>query len=264
MANKQFGLIGYPISHSFSKRYFEEKFQKLQLTDCSYDVFPIADILQFPSFIREHKNLLGLNVTIPHKETVIPFLDELDEIAKEIGAVNCIKISNGKLKGYNTDALGFKLSLRPFLDVNHTKALIFGTGGASKAVAYVLKKANIDVWFVTRKRQEAGDMSYETSDNISHLTSQYSVLTYEELNEEIVGTCKLLVNTTPVGMHPNEHEYLQLPYSAITEQHLAYDLTYNPAETLFLKKAKEQGALISNGYNMLCFQADEAWRIWNE
>jgi shikimate dehydrogenase len=245
---KQFGLIGYPLSHSFSKRYFEEKFQKLHLTGYSYDVFPMENIHQFPVFIRETKNLLGLNVTIPHKETVIPFLDELDETAGEIGAVNCIKISNGKLKGYNTDALGFKLSLRPFLDTNHTKALVFGTGGASKAVAYILKKVNIDIWFVSRKKNTAIANSF----------------TYEELNKEIVGACKLLVNTTPVGMHPNEHEYLAIPYAAITPQHLAYDLTYNPAETLFLKKAKEQGALISNGYNMLCFQADEAWRIWNE
>jgi len=246
MANKQLGLIGYPLSHSFSKKYFDEKFQKLNLTDYSFDVFSIESVNQFPKLIQEHKNLLGLSVTLPHKETIIPFLDELDETAKEIGAVNCIKISNGKLKGYNTDALGFKQSLRPFLDVNHTKVLVFGTGGASKAVAHVLKKLNIDVWFVTRAKNHSLPNSF----------------TYEELNEEIVSACKLLVNTTPVGMHPNENECLSLPYSAITPQHLVYDLTYNPTETLFLKKAKEQGALISNGYNMLCFQADEAWRIW--
>ena len=245
----QLGLIGYPLSHSFSKRYFDEKFQKLNLPDFSFSVFSMENVNQFPVLINEHKNLIGLSVTIPHKETVIPFLDELDEVAKEIGAVNCIKkISNGKLKGYNTDALGFKQSLRPFLDVNHTKALVFGTGGAAKAVAYVLKKQNIDVWFVTRKKNADLPNSF----------------TYEELNEEIVSACKLLVNTTPVGMHPNINECPPLPYQAITPQHLVYDLTYNPAETLFLKKAKEQGALISNGYNMLCFQADEAWRIWTE
>ncbi|HXD93085.1 MAG TPA: shikimate dehydrogenase [Bacteroidia bacterium] len=245
---KQLGLIGYPLSHSFSKKYFDEKFQKLNLSDFSFSVFSMENINQFPALLNEHKKLIGLSVTIPHKETVIPFLDEVDEVAKEIGAVNCIKISNGKLKGYNTDALGFKQSLRPFLDVNHTRALVFGTGGAAKAVAYVLKKLNIDVWFVTRKK------------NIDLPNS----FTYEELNEEIVAACKLLVNTTPVGMHPNINECPALPYQAITPQHLVYDLTYNPAETLFLKKAKEQGALISNGYNMLCFQADEAWRIWNE
>jgi shikimate dehydrogenase len=245
---KQLGLIGYPLSHSFSKKYFDEKFQKLGLTNFSFSVFSMENVNQFPVLLNEHKNLIGLSVTIPHKETIINFLDELDEVAKEIGAVNCIKITNGKLKGYNTDALGFKQSLRPFLDVNHTKALIFGTGGASKAVAYVLKKLNIDVWFVTREKKENLENSF----------------TYEELNEDIVAACKLLVNTTPVGMYPNEHEFPVLPYNAITPQHLAYDLTYNPTETLFLQKAKAQGALISNGYNMLCFQADEAWRIWNE
>jgi len=244
----QLGLIGYPLSHSFSKKYFDEKFQKLGLTDFSFSVFSTENINQFSALLSEHKNLIGLSVTIPHKETVIPFLDELDEVAKEIGAVNCIKISNGKLKGYNTDALGFKQSLRPFLDVNHTKALVFGTGGAAKAVAYVLKKQNIDIWFVTRKKNADLPNSF----------------TYEELTEEIVAACKLLVNTTPLGMHPNINECPALPYQAITPQHLVYDLTYNPAETLFLKKAKDQGALISNGYNMLCFQADEAWRIWNE
>ena len=247
MGSKQFGLIGYPLSHSFSKKYFEEKFQKLQVTNYRYDTFPLENINQFPALLEREKELLGLSVTIPHKETVIPFLDELDETAKEIGAVNCIKITKGKLKGYNTDAFGFKQSLRPFLDVNHTKALVFGTGGASKAVAYVLKNLNIDVWFVTRTKNENTPNSF----------------TYEKLNEGIISACKLLVNTTPVGMYPNT-DYLPLPYSAITSQHLVYDLIYNPAETLFLMKAKEQGALISNGYNMLCFQADEAWKIWNE
>jgi shikimate dehydrogenase len=248
---EQFGLIGYPLSHSFSKKYFEEKFQKLQVTNCSYNTFPLENINQFPALLEKEKDLLGLSVTIPHKETVIPYLDELDETAKDIGAVNCIKITNGRLKGYNTDAFGFKQSLRPFLDVNHTKALVFGTGGASKAVGYVLKKLDIDVWFVSRNRIQNSKFKIQ------------NCLTYEELTEEIISACKLLVNTTPVGMYPNT-DCLPLPYFAITPQHLVYDLIYNPAETLFLKKAKEQGALISNGYNMLCFQADEAWKIWNE
>ena len=245
MANKQYGLIGYPLSHSFSKKYFEDKFQKLQLTDCSYTTFPLENINQFPALLKKEKGLLGLSVTTPHKETVIPFLDELDKTAKEISAVNCIKITNGKLKGYNTDAFGFRQSLRPFLDTNHTKALVFGTGGVSKAIAYVLKNLGINYRYVSRNKREDS-------------------FTYEELNPEIISACKLLVNCTPVGMLPNSDSYLPLPYSAIIPQHLVYDLIYNPAETLFLKKAKEQGALISNGYNMLCFQADEAWRIWNE
>jgi shikimate dehydrogenase len=244
----QFGLIGFPLSHSFSKKYFEEKFQKLNLSDHTFDVFPLEHIAQFPDLLKAHKNLIGLSITLPYKESIIPFLDELDETAKEIGAVNCIKIKDGKLKGYNTDALGFKQSLRPFLDTNHTKALVFGTGGASKAIAYILKKLNTDTWFVTRTKNNALPNSF----------------TYEELNGDILVACKLLVNTTPVGTYPGENECLPIPYTALTPQHLAYDLTYNPAETLFLKKAKQQGALISNGYNMLCFQADEAWRIWNE
>jgi len=243
---KQLGLIGFPLSHSFSKKYFEEKFQKLNLTDYTFDFFSMENVNQFPALPQQNKNLIGLSVTLPHKETIIPFLDELDETAKEIGAVNCIKITNGKLKGYNTDALGFKQSLRPFLDTNHTKALIFGSGGASKAVAYVLKKLNIDVWFVTRAKN-------------NNLPNNF---TYNELNPEIIAACKLLINTTPVGTYPNENECLPINYEAITPQHLAYDLTYNPTETLFLKKAKQQGALIINGYNMLCFQADEAWKIW--
>ena len=152
---KKLGLIGYPLSHSFSKKYFEEIFQKLNLIDCSYDVFPIENINEFPELLKKEKDLAGLSVTIPHKESVIPFLNELDATAKEIGAVNCIKISRGKLTGYNTDAIGFKQSLRPFLDSNHTKEIIFGTGGASKAVAYVLKNLQIDFWFVTRTKNNS-------------------------------------------------------------------------------------------------------------
>lgn len=244
-ASKKLGLIGYPLSHSFSKKYFSEKFAKENISGYSYDIFPLENITQFTELLKKEKDLIGLSVTIPHKETVIPFLHELDETAKKIGAVNCIKITNGKLTGYNTDAFGFKQSIRPFLDTNHTKALIFGTGGASKAIAYVLRDLGIHFCFVSRKKN-----------------SFNNTLAYEELTEDIISNCKLLVNCTPVGMSPHNDKFLALPYSAITPQHLVYDLIYNPAETLFLKKAKQQGALISNGYNMLCFQAEEAWRIW--
>ena len=245
MILKKLGLIGYPLSHSFSKKYFSEKFAKENISGYSYDTFPLKNISGFKELIKKEKDLLGLSVTIPHKETVIPFLDELDAVAEEIGAVNCIKIANGKLTGYNTDAFGFRQSLRPFLDSNHTKALIFGTGGASKAVAYVLRNLGITFWFVSRAKNKFGN-----------------TLMYEELTENVISKCKLLINCTPVGMSPNDDKFLPLPYAAITPQHLVCDLIYNPAETLFLKKAKEQGALISNGYNMLCFQAEEAWRIW--
>lgn len=244
-AMKKFGLIGFPLSHSFSKPYFEDKFKKLGLTDHRFETFELKNIHDFPDLIKREPQLCGLSVTIPHKETVIPFLSEVEETASEIGAVNCIKIANGKLRGFNTDAFGFRQSLRPFLDANHTRALIFGTGGASKAIAYVLKDLGIDFWFVSRAKQD---------DNI---------IAYEDLTEQVIASCKLLVNCTPVGMWPNENEFLRIPYSAITPRHLAYDLIYNPSDTLFLKKAKEQGALIANGYNMLVFQAEEAWRIWN-
>jgi shikimate dehydrogenase len=244
---KKLGLIGYPLSHSFSKKYFEEKFLKENITGYSYDTFPLENISEFNELLKKEKDLSGLSVTIPHKETIIPFLDELDETAEEIGAVNCIKFTGGKLVGYNTDAFGFKQSLRPFLDTNHTKALIFGTGGASKAVAYVLRNLGITFWFVSRTKNNFGN-----------------TLMYEELTENVISTCKLLINCTPVGMSPNDNKFISLPYSVITPQHLAYDLIYNPAETLFLKKAKEHGALVSNGYNMLVFQAEEAWRIWSK
>jgi shikimate dehydrogenase len=244
---QKFGLIGYPLSHSFSKLYFEKKFQALGLSDSAYFNFPLADIGQFSGLLQKERELVGLSVTIPYKESIIPYLDELHDIAKEIGAVNCIKIKNGKYKGYNTDAYGFRQSLRPFLDTNHTKALILGTGGASRAVAYVLKNLSIDYWFVSRAKKPG----------------QLNSLCYDEINEHVVRSCKLIINCTPLGMMPDTEVFPPLPYNAITQEHLVYDLIYNPAETLFLKKAREQGALISNGYNMLCFQADEAWKIWN-
>lgn len=243
---KKLGLIGYPLSHSFSKKYFSEKFEKEHITGYSYEAFALKEITELDELLAKEKELLGLSVTIPHKESVIKYLDELDPVAEEIGAVNCIKITNGKRMGYNTDAFGFRQSLRPFLDVNHNKALVFGTGGASKAVAYVLKNLGIDFWLVSR--QQGGE----------------NTLTYNDLNEQVIASCKLLINCTPVGMSPNDEAVLPLPYEAITPEHLAYDLIYNPAETQFLKRAKAQGALISNGYNMLVFQAEEAWRIWNQ
>jgi shikimate dehydrogenase len=242
---KKFGLIGYPLSHSFSKPYFEEKFRKLSLSGHSFETFEMKDISDFPALIRREKDLKGLSVTIPHKEAVIPFLTRLEAVAEEIGAVNCIKIEGESLTGYNTDAFGFRQSLRPFLDSNHTRALVFGTGGASKAIAYVLRSMGISLWFVSRSKGGADTISYS------------------DVTEEVIASCKLLVNCTPVGMWPREEDYLSLPYSAITPQHLAYDLIYNPSDTVFLQKARERGALVSNGYNMLVFQAEEAWRIWN-
>ncbi|MGZ3904553.1 MAG: shikimate dehydrogenase family protein, partial [Bacteroidia bacterium] len=191
---KKLGLIGYPLTHSFSKKYFSEKFVRENISGYSFNAYSLENIAQFPELLKKEKDLIGLSVTIPHKETVIPFLSELDETAKAIGAVNCIKISNGNLTGYNTDAFGFRQSIRPFLDTNHTKALIFGTGGASKAVAYVLRNLGIYFWFVSRTKNNFGN-----------------TLMYEELNSDIISTCKLLINCTPVGMSPNNDKFLDIP-----------------------------------------------------
>lgn len=256
---ESYGLIGYPLSHSFSKKYFTEKFEKEQLNDHVYHLFPIEKIDEFPELIRKHPDLCGLNVTIPYKESIIPFLDELDETAKEIGAVNCIRIlkdpdasSQKKLIGYNTDAFGFRQSIKPFLETQHDRALILGTGGASKAVYYVLKTIGIDCYFVTRTKI------------ISNQLITKNEFSYEELNEYVLSAFKLIVNTTPVGMYPNVNDAPAIPYEFITPSHLLYDLVYNPAETEFLKRGKEMGASTLNGLSMLHQQAEEAWRIWNQ
>lgn len=244
---KKYGLIGYPLSHSFSKEYFSEKFKKENINGCTYELYPLVSIDQLPGFIEKEKDLKGLNVTIPYKESVIPFITELDETAKSVGAVNCIKIENGILKGFNTDVFGFRQSIKPFLESRHERALILGTGGASKAVHYVLKEIGIDCYFVTRdKSRFNSDKAFE----------------YSELNEYILNAFKLIVNTTPLGMFPETGGFPDLPYQYISSAHLLYDLVYNPAETEFMKRGKAQGASVVNGLSMLKQQAEEAWRIW--
>lgn len=254
---KQFGLIGYPLSHSFSKQYFTDKFEKLGLADHSYELFPLENITDLPQLIAANPNLVGLNVTIPYKQSVIPFLDELDDTAKAVGAVNTIKIIKSpllgrgdlgvRLYGYNTDVIGFAQSLKPLLHPHHERALILGTGGAAKAVAYVLKGLGIQYYFVSRQKQNLPNS-----------------LTYADLNEAVFNACKLVVNTTPVGMHPNEEEAPALPYQFFSPQHLAYDAVYNPASTLFMQQAAQHGAHTVNGLNMLYMQAEAAWNIWNK
>lgn len=256
---KTYGLIGYPLGHSFSKKYFTEKFENENIQNCEYNLFPIENINLFPQLIKDNSSLCGLNVTIPYKESVIPFLDELDITAKGIGAVNCIKITDcdsgsgkivqgKKLTGYNTDAFGFKQSIKPFLEKQHEKALILGTGGASKAVLYILQQIGVDCYFVSRTKN----------------TSIANVFTYNELNEAIIKAFKLIVNCSPVGTYPNIHEAPPIPYEFIGNQHLLYDLVYNPPVTEFLKRGKEQGAATLNGLTMLQQQAEEAWRIWQQ
>lgn len=242
---KQYGLIGKTLSHSFSKKYFEEKFKR-ETINAVYENFELNDISQVEGLFSIHSNLCGLNVTIPYKEQIIPYLDEIDEQAQKIGAVNTIYIDKetGKMKGYNTDVYGFKQSLKPFLENQHQHALILGTGGASKAVAYVLNELGITTAFVSRTPQSENQLSYD------------------ELNENILASFLLIVNTTPLGTFPNVDEKPTINYDAITPNHLLYDLVYNPAETAFLKEGKKRGALTINGEQMLQLQAEKAWEIW--
>lgn len=247
---QKYGLIGYPLKHSFSKDYFNEKF-KAEHIDAEYINFEIPGINDFMEVIEENTNLHGLNVTIPYKEQVIPFLDELDKDAVKIGAVNVIKFvrqPKGKIKliGYNSDIIGFTQSIEPLLKPHHQKALILGTGGASKAVYHGLKKLGLTATYVSRSKK---------SDEL---------LTYRELTPEVMKEYTVIVNCTPVGMYPNESNCPDIPYEQLTANHLLYDLIYNPDQTLFLKKGAEQGAATKNGLEMLLLQAFAAWEIWNK
>lgn len=242
---KQYGLIGYPLTHSFSKKYFTEKFQQENITDCSYENFPLEDINQL-SELLQLPYLKGLNVTIPYKESVLSFLTEQSDVVKATGACNCIKIEAGKLKGFNTDVVGFEQSLKKFLKPYHTKALIFGTGGAAKAVEYVLQKLDIDYLLVSRKKGNAKTISYH------------------ELKVELLQQYLLLINTTPLGMYPKIDDCPDIAYDYLTPKHHLFDLVYNPEKTLFLKNGEAKGASIQNGHEMLLLQAEESWKIWNE
>jgi len=239
-----FGLIGYPLAHSFSKKYFTEKFEKERLADCAYENFPIVSIDKFNSILQNYPQLKGLNVTIPYKEQIIPFLDEASNTVKEIQACNCIKIYNGKLTGHNTDAPAFERSLTKDLQPHHKKALILGTGGSAKAVEFILKKLSIHYKYVSRKSGE---------ENFS----------YEQVTPSMIEEYSLIINTTPLGMFPDISMVPNIPYEAVTSKHFLFDLIYNPDKTLFLQRGEEKGATIKNGMEMLIFQAEESWRIWN-
>lgn len=244
-----FGLIGKSLSHSFSKSYLEEKFIKEDKEGFQYTNFDLENLDNLLQIITDHK-LSGLNVTKPYKESVIPFLNELDTTAKEIGAVNCIKITwknnTPYLIGYNTDYYGFAQSIKPFLEPIHQRALILGTGGASKAIAYALKNVDVDFYYVTTGEKKAT--------NYFH---------YSELNEYVLNAFKLIVNCTPLGMYPKADACPEIPFEFITPEHLLYDLIYNPEETVFLQKGKAKDAVTINGLNMLKLQADKAWEIWH-
>lgn len=241
-----YGLIGYPLSHTFSPTYFNEKFFREGIHNAEYRAFPLEHISDFCALLEAHPNLKGLNVTIPHKQAVMDYLDEIDEEAAAIGAVNTITISkNGKTKGYNTDIYGFEKSLQPFLKKHHKKALILGTGGAAKAVDFVLKKLKIETVWVSR-------------------TPKSGQLSYADVTEQVMSTHHLIVNTTPVGMHPDIYKFPDLPYAFVTDKHLFYDLVYNPEKTIFLIKGKREGAAFKSGLEMLYLQAERAWEIWQK
>jgi shikimate dehydrogenase len=239
---KIYGLIGKHLSHSFSKKYFDEKFVAENLQQTFFNLYELAEVQQMPNIVTPH--MLGLAVTIPYKTAVIPFLTEVDEVAQKINAVNCIKIENGKLKGYNTDYIGFLKSIQPYLQTQHTKALVLGSGGAALAIQFALQSVGIICTTVSRQPLK-------------------NSLLYSELNDAIINEHKLIVNCTPLGTFPNIASLPQIPYEYITAKHLLYDLVYNPAKTAFLQQAEVHGATIINGYQMLVNQAEENWKIWN-
>ncbi len=252
MAEKEhkhlFGLLGKNISYSFSKGYFAEKFDLLNLFNHEYVNFDLQNISEIKTVLQKNKHTLkGMNVTIPYKESIFEYLHKVNKKARKIGAVNTIKVTKkGNLIGFNTDYYGFKKSIEPLLKKHHKNALILGTGGASKAVAYALKKLNIEYKFVSRN----GDGNL--------------LLTYDSLNKKTLEKHTIIINCTPLGTSPNIHESPNIPYAFITNKHILYDLIYNPAETIFLTKGKEKGAIIKNGLEMLELQAEKAWEIWRK
>ncbi len=244
---RTFGLIGFPLAQSFSQKYFTEKFEKEGI-DARYLNFEIQSIDELPELLNHHAYIAGFSITIPHKENVIKYLDELDETARSAGACNAIKVTwenkKPKLKGYNTDLIGFSESIKPLLKPHHQKALVLGTGGAAKAIAQAFRMMGIEYRYVSRSKKA------------DHFT-------YSELNQDILDEYTIIVNCTPLGMYPNVHNCPDIPYELANDKHLFYDLTYNPSTTLFMQKGIEQGAQAKNGLEMLHLQAEAAWKIWN-
>ncbi|MFW5699332.1 MAG: shikimate dehydrogenase family protein [Bacteroidota bacterium] len=244
-----YGLIGYPLGHSFSKKYFADKFKQENITDAAYNNYPIDDIGKLKDIIDSDKELIGLNVTIPYKQQVMPMLDHINEIAKEVGAVNTIRINRKNntynLEGFNTDVYGFLHSLKPHLTDRHKKALILGTGGASRAVAYVFQQLHIDFKYVSRHPKG-------------------NAIGYQDIDSETMQKHTIIVNTTPLGTYPEVNTCPDIPFEHLTAHHLLYDLVYNPEETMFLRKGRMKNAVGINGLQMLQLQAEKSWEIWNE
>jgi len=248
---RKFGLIGYPLSHSFSQGFFSKKFLQENIQNVQYENFPIASINELNPLWQKHPTLEGINVTIPYKKEIIPFIQYPSSVVEKIKACNCIRKFNNELYGYNTDVIGFEKSLILLLKPHHSTALILGTGGAAAAVEYVLQKLAISYQLVSRSNQEA--------------TSIFNapIINYTALNEEMIQQHTLIINTSPIGMYPNVKDAPAIPYESIGTNHYLYDLVYNPEITLFLEKGKQKGAAIKNGLDMLHIQAEESWAIWN-
>ena len=240
----KFGIIGYPLGHSFSKGFFTEKFARESI-NAQYLNFEIPDVAMLSDVLRDNPELRGLNVTLPHKQAVIPLLDELSDEAREIGAVNVIRIRDGRLKGFNSDIIGFTNSIKSLLMPHHKKALILGTGGASKAIRVGLNRLGIEWTYVSRSPREG-------------------MITYEDITAETLQAYTVIVNCSPVGMFPNVAQAPEIPYDCLSDKHLLFDLVYNPEETLFMKKGRAEGATVKNGLEMLHLQAIASWDFWNE
>ncbi len=241
---REFGLIGKTLKHSFSANYFNAKFLAEGIYGCNYQLFELENISELPKLITEHPNLRGFNITIPYKESILPYLDDMDDMVKEIGACNCVKIENGKLFGYNTDVVGFTNSILPLIEYQHHKALILGNGGAAKAVIYALEQMSIAFQVIARNPKNKTELAWRN------------------LSEDIVKECKIIINATPIGMWPKEDAFPDIAYNALSQFHLAFDLIYNPEATQFLQKAAVQGAKTQNGLEMLELQAEAAWAIF--
>ncbi len=241
-----YGLIGYPLAQSFSKKYFTEKFESEGLTDCRFENFELASLATFrEDVITPHPDLSGLAVTIPYKQAIIPFLDSTENLPPGLHACNCIQVKNGKLIGFNTDHIGFQKSLAPLLQPHHSKALVLGNGGATAAVIYALKNLHIGFSIVSRSLHHG------------------STCTYADLSRKVMEEHPVIINTTPLGMYPDSNSFPPIPYEWISDRHLLYDLVYNPEKTVFLQHGEAKGAIIKNGADMLVLQAEENWKIWN-
>jgi len=243
-----FGLIGKTLTHSFSPTYFKNKFEKEHIIDAQYELFPLENIEEISALKNAQVNLCGLNVTIPYKESIIPFLDEISEQAQAIGAVNTIAcLPDGRWKGYNTDAFGFEKAIQTFVDLKTRKAIVLGTGGASKAVQYILAKHAVPFYLLSRNPK-----------------IKQNEIAYEDLNQAILEDHTLIINCTPLGTFPNINECPNIPFEFIGDKYFVFDLVYNPTETILMKKAKAAGAAVANGLSMLENQAEASWEIWNK